>query len=115
MCVVSQKSLLVFLPLTKSSAHQVFSTLPQPGGQLCADQLNGVTVNVTPLGTGAFQLDNVPSACMTLSNVLIQSDDGTQGPVPTPMGELLCSLLVSTRVSRTHIGQVFSFHQARSN
>lgn len=68
------------------SASQYFDTLPQPAGSLCRDQLSGVTVNFTPLGEGSFKMDNVPSACMTLSTVLIDSDDGSNGAVPTPLG-----------------------------
>lgn len=52
----------------------------------CKDQLKGVTVNFTPQGEGSFRIDNVPSACMTLSNVFFGEEYENQ-PRPTPLGK----------------------------
>ncbi|KAJ5200272.1 hypothetical protein N7472_005476 [Penicillium cf. griseofulvum] len=61
-----------------------FAGLPQPAADTCKNQLNGVKVKFTPTGQGAFRVDNVPSACMTLSNVILGQDPNQ--PAPTPLG-----------------------------
>ncbi|KAJ5975804.1 hypothetical protein N7481_009511 [Penicillium waksmanii] len=61
-----------------------FASLPQPAANECKSQLKGVTVNFTPTGEGAYRIDNIPSACMTLSTVLIGKNPS--GAVPTPLG-----------------------------
>ncbi|KAL4922574.1 hypothetical protein BDW62DRAFT_196578 [Aspergillus aurantiobrunneus] len=61
-----------------------FEGLPQPAADTCKEQLNGASVRFTPAGKGAFRIDNVPSACMTLSNVLLGQDPAQ--PAPTPLG-----------------------------
>ncbi|OQE44348.1 hypothetical protein PENCOP_c002G07582 [Penicillium coprophilum] len=61
-----------------------FEGLPQPAADTCKSQLNGVEVKFTPTGPGAFRVDNVPSACMTLSNVILGQDPNQ--PAPTPLG-----------------------------
>ena len=67
------------------TSSQPFADLPQPAGNECKGQLKGVTVKFTPTGKGAYRIDNIPSACMTLSNVLI--DDNPNKAVPTPLGK----------------------------
>ena len=64
---------------------KLFEGLPEPAADTCKSQLQGVTVQFTPTGQGAFRIDNVPSACMTLSNVILGQDP--EQPAPTPMGK----------------------------
>ncbi|KAJ5356524.1 hypothetical protein N7517_011133 [Penicillium concentricum] len=61
-----------------------FEGLPQPAADTCKSQLNGVEVKFSSTGPGAFRVDNVPSACMTLSNVILGQDPNQ--PAPTPLG-----------------------------
>ncbi|KAL3703008.1 hypothetical protein TMatcc_010195 [Talaromyces marneffei ATCC 18224] len=61
-----------------------FASLPQPAGNLCKEQLTGANIRFSPNGEGAFRIDGVPSACMTLSNVIIGQDPNQ--PRPTPLG-----------------------------
>lgn len=63
---------------------QPFAGLPQPAADTCKEQLNGVTVEFQNTGEGSFRANGIPSACMTLSNVII-GQDPTQ-PAPTPLG-----------------------------
>lgn len=63
---------------------QPFEGLPQPAADTCKHQLNGVRVQFTPTGPGGFRIDNVPSACMTLSNIILGQDPNQ--PAPTPLG-----------------------------
>ncbi|TKA26431.1 hypothetical protein B0A50_05267 [Salinomyces thailandicus] len=71
------------MSVKRADPSDPFAGLPQPAADECQSQLSGVTVNITPTGDGAFKIDNVPSACMTLSNVILGTDYGDQ-PVPTP-------------------------------
>ncbi|OJJ55935.1 hypothetical protein ASPSYDRAFT_33945 [Aspergillus sydowii CBS 593.65] len=61
-----------------------FAGLPQPAADTCKEQLNGVTVEFQNTGEGSFRANNIPSACMTLSNVIIGQDP--LQPAPTPLG-----------------------------
>ncbi|KAK5798664.1 hypothetical protein VI817_004954 [Penicillium citrinum] len=80
-----------------------FANLPQPAGNECKDQLNGASVNFTPTGKGAYRIDNIPSACMTLSTVLI--GDNPNEAVPTPLGS---SSLEYTNISEDELNQLQS-------
>ncbi|OQE28473.1 hypothetical protein PENSTE_c003G01398 [Penicillium steckii] len=80
-----------------------FADLPQPAGNECKGQLKGVTVKFTPTGKGAYRIDNIPSACMTLSNVLI--DDNPNKAVPTPLGS---ASLEYTGLSEDELNQLQS-------
>ncbi|KAJ6025076.1 hypothetical protein N7444_012755 [Penicillium canescens] len=52
-----------------------FAGLPQPAADTCKDQLNGVKVEFTPTGPGAFRIDNAPSACSAALGYTGLSDD----------------------------------------
>ncbi|KAI9923917.1 hypothetical protein ASPWEDRAFT_181894 [Aspergillus wentii DTO 134E9] len=67
-------------------ADDPFANLPQPAGNQCKEQLHGVTVKFSPSGKGAFRIDNVPSSCMTLSNVILGDGTDPNQPRPTPLG-----------------------------
>ncbi|KAB8220824.1 hypothetical protein BDV33DRAFT_203032 [Aspergillus novoparasiticus] len=62
--------------------YDVLASFPQPAGDLCNDQLKDVTVEFIPTGPGAFRIDNVPPACMTLATLFL---DGPDSPVPIPL------------------------------
>ncbi|KAE8143993.1 hypothetical protein BDV38DRAFT_277056 [Aspergillus pseudotamarii] len=63
--------------------YDVFTSFPQPAGDLCNGQLKDVTVEFIPTGPGAFRIDNVPPACMTLATIFL---DGPDSPDPVPLG-----------------------------
>ncbi|KAE8413356.1 hypothetical protein BDV36DRAFT_287105 [Aspergillus pseudocaelatus] len=71
---------------SKPQKHEndVFTSFPQPAGDLCNGQLKDVIVEFIPTGPGAFRIDNVPPACMTLATIFLDDPDS---PDPVPLGK----------------------------
>ncbi|KAE8164012.1 hypothetical protein BDV40DRAFT_298949 [Aspergillus tamarii] len=63
--------------------YDVFTSFTQPEGDLCNGQLKDVTIEFVPTGPGAFRIDNVPPACMTLATIFL---NGPDSPDPIPLG-----------------------------
>ncbi|KAE8334592.1 hypothetical protein BDV24DRAFT_156744 [Aspergillus arachidicola] len=76
--------------------YGVLASFPQPAGDLCNDQLKDVTVEFIPTGPGAFRIDNVPPACMTLATLFL---DGPDSPDCTPLGKDNLTLLYLASVA----------------
>ncbi|KNG88680.1 hypothetical protein ANOM_003089 [Aspergillus nomiae NRRL 13137] len=70
-------------PKPEKHGNDILASFPQPAGDLCNDQLKGVTVEFIPTGPGGFRIDNVPPACMTLATLFLE---GPGSPSPIPLG-----------------------------
>ncbi|GAB1200189.1 hypothetical protein APSETT444_009556 [Aspergillus pseudonomiae] len=67
----------------ENHGNDILASFPQPAGDLCNDQLEGVIVEFIPTGPGGFRIDNVPPACMTLATLFLE---GPGSPSPIPLG-----------------------------
>ncbi|OGM41196.1 hypothetical protein ABOM_009572 [Aspergillus bombycis] len=70
-------------PKPDNYGTDILASFPQPAGDLCNDQLKGVTVEFIPTGPGAFRIDNIPPTCMTLATLFLE---GPGSPDPIPLG-----------------------------